>query len=197
MSPVLFIGLTSIYLLGFALLHSFLASHGVKVFFHARLGRGYAFYRLLYNLLNLVLLGFFFGYFSAFDRHLYHWPASLFPLARIIQLCGIGLILWVLFAAFDFGEFSGLRPDRTLHPPRHALHQTGPFRFCRHPMYFGTFILFLASPNMSLLLAVFTTFILIYSLLGSILEERKLAASFGPSYYLYQRATKRLIPFIL
>jgi len=197
MSPALFIALTSLYLLGFALLHSLLASHGVKSFFHRHSGRGFAFYRLFYNLFNLALLVLFFWHFSAFDRELYRWPEPMVPLARIIQACGAGLILWVLFIAFDFGEFSGLKPSRNLTPPPRAFRRTGPFRFCRHPMYFGTFILFLAFPNMSLLIAVFTVFILLYSLLGSIPEERKLTISFGPNYELYRRTTKRIIPFIL
>jgi len=191
------------FLTGFALCHSLLASEPVKRWASARLGRFGAAYRLGYNLFHLGLLVLFLALFLPGDRLWYRWPETLVPAARVIQAAGAALAFWVLFISFSFAEFAGLAQlrrgikagDETEAPS--PLRVDGPFRYCRHPLYLGTLLAFACQPNMTVLGAAFTLFVAAYGLFGSIPEERKLAARYGPAYSDYRARTKRLIPFLL
>lgn len=197
MSSFTFLFLSSAYLLIFSLLHTVMASERWKQGLQRQLGRGFAFYRLFYNLFNLCLLAGFYLLFSPYDRVLYRLPSPWHPIAYAIIIASVALVLWVLFVTFDFRDFAGLRFQASPQANQQPLKQDGPFRLCRHPIYLGTFASFLATPHMTLLGAVFTAFVFLYGLFGSIPEERKLAARYGQAYRNYQAKTKRLIPFVL
>lgn len=70
------------------------------------------------------------------------------------------------------------------------------YKMVRHPLYFGFFFGFWATPQMSyghfLLAAGFTAYILI----GIFYEERDLVAEFGDRYRDYQRSTGAFLPGI-
>lgn len=197
MPTITFVLLASSYLAIFAMLHTGMASDRLKDSLRLKLGKAYGFYRLFYNLFNLGVLAGFYLLFTPHDRLLYRLPEALHPFAFTLLFAGLGLVLWVLLITFNFRDFAGLRFDVEAQEQRYAFKDDGPFRICRHPIYLGTFISFLASPHMTLHGAVFTVFIFVYGLLGSIPEERKLSARYGEAYRHYQTRTKRLIPFLL
>ena len=71
---------------------------------------------------------------------------------------------------------------------------SGLYRFVRHPLYFFSIILFWLFPYMTDLLLAFFLAGTLYFLLGTIPEERKLAATFGETYEKYRQEVPWMIP---
>ncbi len=200
---LLYIFFASFYLGVFALCHSLLAIDAAKAWIGERMGGLRQLYRLGYNLLHLGMMALFLWLFLPGDQLLYQWQLSWAPLAMAIQIVGLSLVGWVLFVSFSFFEFAGLKqawaavagPEQPAPTPR--LHVGGPYRWCRHPLYFGTMLFFAFMPKMTVLGATFTAFVAGYGWFGSVYEERKLKALFGRDYALYSKRVKRLIPFLI
>ena len=81
----------------------------------------------------------------------------------------------------------------------HALVQTGPYRWVRHPIYAGGFAAILGSAvtvgEVRSALAVVFVFLALLSKARS--EERLLASAFPQDFPAYKQRTKALIPFIV
>ena len=83
--------------------------------------------------------------------------------------------------------------------PTHALVQTGPYRWIRHPLYTNGLLLLLAISLMMsswLLLAMTILALLLMTLVVIPLEESHLRARFGAAYDAYAARTGRLLPRI-
>jgi protein-S-isoprenylcysteine O-methyltransferase Ste14 len=125
-----------------------------------------------------------------------------------------GILRWLLHAVFflsivgfnwgtrALGSFDafGLNPilnslRGTESPPPMPFIVRGPYRWVRHPLYFFCLLMIWSCPDLSLdrLLhnVLWTTWIVV----GSILEERDLVASFGEEYSNYKRKVPMLIPW--
>jgi protein-S-isoprenylcysteine O-methyltransferase Ste14 len=107
-----------------------------------------------------------------------------------VGLAGAVLLVW---AAVVLGRFlmheAAVRED-------HALIESGPYRFVRHPVYAGYLALLLGSGVAALNVCVWLFWPV--SLLGILIqtasEEKLLRARFGPVYERYIRRTGRLVP---
>jgi methanethiol S-methyltransferase len=185
-------------LLAYFALHSLLAADGVKAWFSSRIGTGFRYYRLIYNILAGVLLVLLLGWMASWSpKPLFE--KSIWTKGAALVLLGIGL--WLTLGSllrYDLGEFTGIQQIRQKNsPPNHSsLNISGFNAWVRHPLYLGTILvligLFLFFPNLSALLLLCS--VLVYLPFGIHLEEKKLVLQFGQEYLEYSKRVKRLIP---
>ena len=109
-----------------------------------------------------------------------------------VQIAG----LWVIARAvskIDPLELAGIRPAR----PAEPLQTSGPYRWVRHPLYFGWMLAVFATPHVTGDRLVFATVSTVYLIAAVPWEERSLVRAFGDNYIRYQRDVRwRMIPFI-
>ena len=176
------------------IIHSLLASTGIKDLFRRAFGNGFMkFYRLFYNIYAVVsALPILYLMLTLPDTTLYQ--AST-PWDYILR-AGQGTSIFLLFvAAFqtDLLSFAGLR-QLFEEEKNEKLITGGLYRFVRHPLYtFSLLILWLA-PGMTLNSFIVYLALTIYVLVGIIFEERKLLREFGQEYAEYRSMTPMLIP---
>ena len=132
-------------------------------------------------------------------------PASVFSIegeiarniVTAIYLSGAGLVLYSTFLIDHFDLF-GLRQVvlQFLGRPYEDKHFATPslYKHIRHPLYLGWFIVFWATPDMTvghLLMAIGTTG---YILVAIIFEERDLSDALGADYREYRARTPMFVP---
>ena len=188
-----------------AVLHSLTAAFGLKKYFRGRFGeKAYAgWYRLLYNgfsiltflpiyLLIPVLLP---------TTVLWQWPRPANFLALALQLIGLFGLLYSLWLT-NIWDFLGIRQMvwyvRGAQGPRPQVRfiTSGPYALVRHPLYFFSLMVLWLNTAVTVGSFVFYVAATLYFYIGSIYEERKLAASYGDAYHAYQQRVPRLFPFI-
>lgn len=178
----------------YGLLHSFLASPGVKDKFRQVSGSRFRYYRLLYSLLALVFLGLLI-FWQLSIPSMPMWKSTLYTRipAYLIILTGLtGMVICLkkyLISPEGFSDlfFEGKKPE---------LQIKGLHRIVRHPLYLSTFIfligLVLAFPSISF--ALTTAVIIIYTVLAIPLEEKKLIELYGQAYLQYKREVPPILP---
>ncbi len=186
--------------IGWCALHSALISLTVTDYLKARLGGGYRFYRLFYNVFALATLALVMSYSPppAGDP-LFRWDG---PWAYLrLALAAAATALFVAGGRkYDMLQMLGVR--QAIAGRTHAaltaagtLDTTGILGLTRHPWYLGAIILIWAgrgelyAPTL-LVNAILTAYVVI----GIVLEERKLVAEFGEEYRAYQRRVPMLLP---
>jgi protein-S-isoprenylcysteine O-methyltransferase Ste14 len=185
--------LVALWLL-FGVLHSVLAAEWFKRLMQARLGRGYKYYNFAYSVFAmLTLIAILIFQFNMASRLLYVAPNWVKLLLWLPVLTGL-LIMAVVIKKYFF-SLSGISVFYKHQPPV-ALEQGGLNRYVRHPLYFGTLLfiwgLFFVFPFLNGLLACIV--ITLYTILGAMLEEKKLIKQFGEQYVLYKEQVPMLIP---
>jgi methanethiol S-methyltransferase len=184
----------------FGLVHSWLASLGVKAWVARHLGHTAASaYRLFYNLFSGIS---FLPVMAAVaflpDAPLYSFPGFLILAARFVQgAAAAGLLLAVLqTGGMSFLGLDGLLGRPVIASKPHLV--TGGFyRWVRHPIYFFSLVFLWAAPVVSWNLLAFNIGSSLYFWIGSIFEERKLLAEFGQVYVHYRDRTPALIPGLM
>lgn len=176
------------------ILHSLLASHGVKDYFRRTFGVNFMkFYRLLYNLFAVIsFLPILYLMATLPDRVLYQAAPPLDLLMRLGQAISLLLLFAAAFQT-DLLSFAGLRQlleEETSGP----LRTNGLYCYVRHPLYTFSLSLLWLSPTMTLNSFIVYLCLTIYILIGIIFEERKLVRDFGEEYASYRSVTPMLIP---
>ena len=174
----------------FAAVHSLLAAPGVKFRLQKLMNSPLPGYRLVYNLVSLVLFG---------------WVMLAWQTTTVIYLApGIwslichGLQALVLLAVFlcvrqtGLAAFLGADLGREEASPR--LQTSGCYGAVRHPLYLLGMLFCLLNPVMTSRWLVLTLLSAIYFLAGALLEERRLLRTFGYAYHAYQQQVPFLLP---
>lgn len=184
------------YWLAYFVLHSLLASLGVKRRVSAARPDLMPVYRLAFNTLSVILLlPILWHMFQHPGPALWQWKGAGAWLANgLALLAGLGFVSSLKY--YDTQEFLGLRQlrshTRNVEDQEH-FHLSPFHRFVRHPWYFfGLILVWTRDMNASLLLS--SAMITIYFIIGSRLEEKKLLIYHGNIYRRYMERVPGLLP---
>ena len=182
-------------------LHSTMIALRVTDYLKRRLGRGYRYYRLVFNLTAVATLAPLLIYSRLLEGPVViEWYGVLAWVQWV--LLAAGMVLFVLGALkYDLLSFAGIRQIRsgrhhTVMSESGAIDTSGILGLTRHPWYIGA-ILFVWSNERridlpSLIVNVILT---VYLVCGTLLEERKLVVEIGHAYRDYQKRVPMLIPW--
>ena len=174
----------------YCVLHSVLADNKVKIFLNRNVVFKLVPYRIFYNIWAfLSLTAVLFYQFTFFSDNIFN-PGFLTQLAGVL-LSFSGFIIMIICIKKYFRQLSGLEESYT-----DVLQVSGIHTIIRHPLYAGTFLfiigLWLLLPSWSNLIAV--CIIIIYTLIGIELEEKKLVSYFGDQYIHYKKNVPAILP---
>lgn len=190
------LALLLIYWLAYFVLHSILASLGIKRRVAATRPELMPYYRLAFNGLSvLLLLPVLWHMFLHPGPMLWQWQGSAAWLANGLALLAcLGFVNSLKY--YDTQEFLGLRQlqvhTRSVEDQEH-FHLSPFHRFVRHPWYFfGIVLVWTRDMNASMLLS--GALITLYFIIGSRLEEKKLLIYHGEIYRHYMERVPGLLP---
>jgi len=184
---------------GFGVIHSVLISLHFTNWAKRVMGKYFAFYRLGYNLLSIVLFIVFLSITKTLDFELVINFIPPWTILQKVLLVTSGVVIIWAFLSYDPLEFIGIRQimnighTRDTDQPR-KITKRGLLGIVRHPMYFAT-IIFIWSLNSTRVDVLVHIILSIYILIGIWLEEKKLIKDFGYAYIEYQKDVPALVPF--
>ncbi len=184
---------------GFGLIHSILIDLRFSNWAKQVMGRYFAFYRLGYNLLSLVLFSVLLYIAKTLDSELILKFVPPWAILQQVLLVGSGVVIIWAFLSYDVLEFVGIRQLMDFGKKKDfcyskTITKKGLLGIVRHPIYFATLV-FIWSLNSTRVDIVTHLVLTIYILLGIRLEESKLVKEFGFAYTQYQKEVPALIPF--
>ena len=186
---------------GYCALHSFLISIWFTNLMKRSLKDFYAFYRLFYNVISVVLLVPLIIYSVQIEGEAiitYSLPLSI--IRYVLISISILIVLKAFFFDYDSLAFFGIRQllafgkNKSQEKHTNEIRKKGLLGIVRHPMYFGL-MLFLWCQTFSLTDIVINSVLTAYIIIGTRLEEDKLILEFGDTYIRYQHEVPMLIPF--
>lgn len=191
--------LSSIWV-GYCFLHSYLISIRFTNFLTRTLKDYYAFYRLFYVLISIVLLIWIIYIPTQLDNEIV--ITNVPPWSIIRQALTWGSLLmffWAFFFNYDSLSFFGIRQILNFGEVKQTnrteeIKKNGLLALTRHPMYLAL-IIYLWCQTFTMADIVVNTILTIYVIIGTVLEEKKLVLEFGDAYRKYQQEVPMLIPF--
>lgn len=175
-------------------IHSLLASARVKAVAARNFPTLNRYYRLLYNLIAIVL------FVLVLTLQKRQPQTAIFPQLEIIRWLSIGLVIagglviFLSFRGYSVNEFLGITTSKSVSP---QLNVRGLNSVVRHPIYLGTLIFLIGvfgyDPTVHSL--IFVIIAVAYLFVGSALEERKLVQTFGRKYEEYRKSTPGIVPW--
>lgn len=185
---------------GYVSLHSFLISIRFTNLMTRLLKDYYAFYRLFYVLISLILIIPLINYTSQLDDTVIIVYEPPFSVIRYILISGsLLMFFWAFFFDYDSLSFWGIRQILNFRKVKGTntsggIKRSGLLGIIRHPMYLAL-IIYLWCQTFRVVDIVTNTLLTIYVIIGTILEEKKLVLEFGEEYLRYQQEVPMLIPF--
>jgi methanethiol S-methyltransferase len=185
---------------GYSLLHSFLISIRFTDLMTRLLKDYYAFYRIFYVLISLVLLIPLINYTAQLDNNviiIYNLPLNI---ARYVLISGsLLMFFWAFFFDYDSLSFFGIRQALNFGKikkinPSAEVKRNGLLGIMRHPMYLSLMI-YLWCQTFRMSDIVVNIVLTIYIIIATRLEEKKLVLEFGDTYVKYQQEVPMFIPF--
>lgn len=195
MNMLVFVGVLWVI---YYVLHSVYASQAVKNWFIKNIGWFYPYYRFTYVLFSIVAMLYLI------------WLQLVIPKTAIIErsiildvigyvMLGVGSVFSIYaFKNYSLKEFMGVRQAQKEPAEPTKLVTDGFNGIVRHPLYLSMIILLIGYWFLSFTTedAVFLGVTIIYVIIGSWFEEKRLVAEFGDEYRQYQAKVYRLIPYI-
>lgn len=178
-------------------IHSVFASNLIKKRFQNLFPILNLYYRIIYIFFSIAGLAVIFVY-QAFLPISKLFGTNTLSTFLGLSLASFGIMIVILsFSYYDTAEFLGLRQARG-DLKEQAFVKEGILNYIRHPLYSGS-ILFLAgylilAPNVINLVSVIC--MIIYFVVGSYFEEKKLIKAFGKEYLKYKSEVPPFIPNI-
>lgn len=185
--------------IAYCLLHSFLISTSFTNLMTRLLKDYYAFYRMFFVIISVVLLIPLIGYTNQLDNNIiitYGLPLNI--IRYTLTLGSLLMFFWAFFFDYDSLSFFGIRQimnfGKKINPPG-ELKRDGLLGVVRHPMYFAL-IVYLWCQVFTMSDIIVNIVLTVYVIMGTIIEEKKLILEFGDAYVKYQQEVPMLIPFI-
>lgn len=185
---------------GYCSLHSYLISISFTKLMVRLLKQYFAFYRLFYVLISLVLLIPLINYSSQLnDAVIFKYSPALSVFRYVLISASLLMFFWAFFFNYDSLSFFGIRQilksgrTKSTEEPV-ALKRNGLLGIMRHPMYMAL-IVYLWCQTFRISDMVINLVLTIYIIVGTKLEEKKLVLEFGETYIKYQQEVPMLIPF--
>lgn len=186
--------LTLLWLIYF-FIHSFFASTAVKKKFQQLFPDINRFYRTIYIFFSIAGLAVIFLFQSSLALSLLY---KMNTLSTGVGLClataGVIIVL-ESFSFYDTAEFLGIRQLKG-YPEEQGFIMDGILRYIRHPLYSGSMLFLIGylifAPNVVNLVSVIL--MIIYFIIGSYFEEKKLIRSFGKEYLDYRSKVPAFFP---
>jgi len=185
--------------IAYCLLHSFLITTSFTNLMTRLLKDYYAFYRIFFVIISVVLLIPLINYTDQLDSNIiitYSPPLNIIQYA--LTLGSLLMFFWAFFLDYDSLSFFGIRQilnfGKKINSPG-ELKRNGLLGVVRHPMYFAL-IAYLWCQVFTTADIIVNIVLTIYVIMGTIIEEKKLILEFGDAYVKYQQEVPMLIPFI-
>ena len=185
---------------GYCFLHSFLISMRFTNYLTRILKNYYAFYRLFYVLISLILLVWVINYTAPLDTTIIITYVPPWSIIRQVMMWGsLLMFFWAFFFNYDSLSFFGIRQILNLNKnktinPSDEIKKNGLLAVTRHPMYLAL-IIYLWCQTFRMADIVVNIILTIYVIIGTVLEEKKLVLEFGDAYRKYQLEVPMLVPF--
>jgi len=185
---------------GYCLLHSFLISIKFTDLMTRWLKDYYAFYRIFYISISLVLLIPLINYTAQLDNNIIIIYGQTLNIVRYILISGsLLMFFWAFFFNYDSLSFFGIRQALNFGKirkidPSEEVKRNGLLGIIRHPMYFSLMI-YLWCQTFRMSDIVVNIVLTIYIIMATRLEEKKLVLEFGDTYVKYQQEVPMFIPF--
>ncbi len=179
-------------------LHSLLITHACGRWVRRLCGRRAAWQRVVYNLFSTAtLLWCWLEFRERPGESLWAWH-GLWQAPRIAGLALAVWMGWLGARVHDNAAFLGLRQVRDMRavrtPAEPALSREGVLGMVRHPYYAAALLVVALYADFTTTNVAYRAVFVLYLLLGTWLEERKLLVEFGEAYRVYRREVPALIP---
>jgi len=181
-------------------LHSFLISIWFTNLMKRSLKEYYAFYRLSYNALALILfVPLYLFTIQTKSEVIITYSFPLIIIRYVVISISILILLKAFFFDYDYLTFFGIRQmfdfgKKISRNYSGGIRKNGLLGLIRHPLYFGV-LLFIWCQTFRFTDIIVNMVLTIYIFIGTRLEEKKLIMEFGEPYIKYQHQVPMLIPF--
>ena len=182
-------------------IHSGMVSVTATEYLKRRFGSHFRFYRLVFNLVAIATIIPVILYGQSIQGHVVFRLEGFMTVFQVILLTIAVLLFFAGARHYDMLQFLGLRQIQIRTGTSHSgltetgkLDTTGILGITRHPWYLATIMLIWARGlDVSTLITNIT--LILYLIVGTALEERKLLIEYGEDYRRYQQKVSMLIPF--
>lgn len=187
----------------FGIMHSILASNKIKQKIVEGAGNKIAYYRLFYNFISLITFFIIYEISPKPDVIIYdlQYPWDIIILIpQVLSLIGL---IWAV-RPIDLKEFLGVNQIRRYMKNEYNINELdehseliikGAYKYSRHPIYFFSILFLGFRPVMDVFYLTFFSCLIVYFIVGSIYEEKKLVEKFGVEYVEYQNRVPALVPY--